>query len=70
MAIYREYASVFYLDTKRVVDGKDKRQLVRFGPLGARMETAEIKQFGDLLTRLLSVDSATYVVSREFHVTV
>ncbi|WP_214844824.1 hypothetical protein [Exiguobacterium sp. s150] len=70
MAIYREYASVFYLDTKRVVDGKDKRQLVRFGPLGARMETAEIKQFGDLVTRLLSVDSATYVVSREFHVTV
>ncbi|KDN58102.1 MAG: hypothetical protein LPJ96_01620 [Exiguobacterium sp.] len=70
MAIYREYASIFYLDTKRVVDGKDKRQLVRFGPLGARMETAEIKQFGDLVTRLLSVDSATYVVSREFHVTV
>lgn len=70
MAVYREYASIFYLDTKRVVDGKDKRQLVRFGPLGARMETAEIKQFGDLLTRLLSVDSATYVVSREFHVTV
>lgn len=70
MAIYREYASVFYLDTKRVVDGKDKRQLVRFGPLGARMETAEIEQFGDLVTRLLSVDSATYVVSREFHVTV
>ncbi|MCC5891847.1 hypothetical protein [Exiguobacterium sp.] len=70
MAVYREYASVFYLDTKRLVDGKDKRQLVRFGPLGARMETEEIKQFGDLLTGLLSVDSATYVVSREFHVTV
>ncbi|MCT4781687.1 MULTISPECIES: hypothetical protein [Exiguobacterium] len=70
MAVYREYASIFYLDTKRVVDGKEKRQLVRFGPLGARMETAEIKQFGDFLTRLLSVDSATYVVSREFHVTV
>ncbi len=70
MAVYREYASVFYLDTKWLVDGKDKRQLVRFGPLGARMETEEIKQFGDLLIGLLSVDSAAYIVSREFHVTV
>ncbi|STO07318.1 hypothetical protein [Exiguobacterium aurantiacum] len=70
MAVYREYASVFYLDTKRLVDGKDKRQLVRFGPLGARMESEEIKQFGDLLIGLLSVDSAAYIVSREFHVTV
>ncbi|TCI57383.1 hypothetical protein EVJ24_00990 [Exiguobacterium sp. SH1S21] len=70
MAVYREYVSVFYLDTKRLVDGKEKRQLVRFGPLGARMETEEIKQFGDLLIPLLAVESATYVVSREFHVTV
>lgn len=70
MAVYREYASIFYLDTKRLVEGKEKRQLVRFGPLGARMETEEIKQFGDLLIPLLAVESATFVVSREFHVTV
>lgn len=69
MAVYREQASIFYLDTKRIVDGKEKRQLVRFGPLDARMETEEIKQFGDLLIPLLAVESATYVVSREFHVT-
>jgi hypothetical protein len=33
------------------------------------METEEIKQFGDLLIPLLAVESAAYVVSREFHVT-
>lgn len=70
MAIYREYANILYLDTKRTVDGKEKRQLVRFGPLGSRMETDTIKQFGDLLIPLLKVETATCVVSREFHVTV
>lgn len=70
MAMYREYATVFYLDTRRLVDGKEKKLLVRFGPLGEKMEDAVIKQFGDHLAPLLAVESVNYVVSREFYVTV
>ena len=70
MAIYREYATVFYLDTRRLVDGKEKRQLVRFGPLGEHMDEATTKAFGDLMSPLLAVASVTYAVSREFNVIV
>lgn len=69
MAMFREYATVFYLDTRRLVDGKEKRQLVRFGPLSDQMDDAATKAFGDLLSPLLAVESVTYVVSREFNVT-
>ncbi|WP_214825723.1 hypothetical protein [Exiguobacterium algae] len=70
MAMFREYTTVFYLDTQRLVDGKEKRRRVRFGPLNEQMDEAAIKQFGDQLSPLLAVESVTYVVSREFGVTV
>ncbi|WP_026825226.1 MULTISPECIES: hypothetical protein [Exiguobacterium] len=66
MAIYREAAKMLYLDTRRQVDGKEKKQLVRYGPLGSRMDEARIKQFGDLITALIDVESVNYVVAQEF----
>lgn len=66
MAAYREAATMFYLDTRRQVDGKEKKQLVRYGPLGSQMDEARMKQFGDLMTALLDVESATYIVAQEF----
>ncbi|WDH75405.1 hypothetical protein PTI97_11310 [Exiguobacterium marinum] len=66
MAIYREAAKMLYLDTRRQVDGKEKKQLVRYGPLGSRMDEARMKQFGDLITALIDAESVNYVVAQEF----
>lgn len=66
MATYEEVATMFYLDTRRLVDGKEKKQLVRYGPLGSQMDETLIQQFGDLLTTLIDVESVNYVVAQEF----
>ncbi|MDA5560781.1 hypothetical protein PJK55_08575 [Exiguobacterium sp. MMG028] len=65
MATYEEVATMFYLDTRRLVDGKEKKQLVRYGPLGDQMDEALMRQFGDLLTGLIDVESVNYVVAKE-----
>ncbi|WP_215144666.1 hypothetical protein [Exiguobacterium qingdaonense] len=66
MATYREAATMLYLDTRRQVDGKEKKQLVRYGPLGSQMDEARMKQFGDLLTALIEAESVNYIVAQEF----
>ncbi|WP_455331602.1 hypothetical protein [Exiguobacterium profundum] len=66
MAAYRETVTMLYLDTRRQLDGKEKKQLVRYGPLGSRMDEARMKQFGDLIKALIDVESANYVVAQEF----
>lgn len=68
MATYREFTRVLVLDTKRQVNGKEKRQLIRFGPLGAKMSDDVTKQFADRITPFLAVDAVTYATSREYHV--
>ncbi|MCA0981144.1 MULTISPECIES: hypothetical protein [Exiguobacterium] len=65
MATYEEVATMFYLDTRRLVDGKEKKQLVRYGPLGGQMDETLMRQFGDLLTALIDVESVNYVVAKE-----
>ncbi|MDE0562790.1 hypothetical protein [Exiguobacterium sp. B2(2022)] len=65
MATYEEVATMFYLDTRRLVDGKEKKQLIRYGPLGGQMDEALMRQFGDLLTALIDVESVNYVVAKE-----
>ena len=68
MATYREFTRVLILDTKRQMIGKEKRQLIRFGPLGARMNDDLTKQFADRITPFLAVGTVTYATSREYHV--